>query len=162
MEAQALGALAQASGQLELQIAEDIRYLVEERYKTEKDIDPKTAMDARVIELRGAIEALTVANSTRAAIYCAEGELDSMVACLEGFAEYTKVTLLPHHEIIAECDGSDNEPTKGFWKERLSAIQVAAQLRSLIQDSEPMTYIEVDTLDIEEGFGDSPDGIETV
>lgn len=137
LKAQSLRALSDASFQMELQLREDVAYLVEGGYSSAKG-KRKQLIDERVDAINESFEAIHLSNVLRMAIYEESGELDAMLSVMEGYSGFLKSTVVPNAGKMAELDSADNLLVGSRWEKRVEMISGVSEARAALAEGRQM------------------------
>ena len=134
LESQALKSLSDGAGQLMQEIAVNVRYLAEGKYKSKKG-GQKAAIAERLAEIRASLDAVNASVAIKAAIYYNEGETGALARTLETYAEFINGSIAQWAGTLAELDESEKLPKGGFWEQKAQSLQEAARIRGLLDGS---------------------------
>lgn len=140
--AQAIKSLTESAFQLTLKMQSDILYLKNKEYESKKKNRFKF-LNEKMNSINQCFSIIHQSYILKAAIYCQQGELATMINVLDQYSQFIKGTVLENASMLVLCDVNDTGKSNGKWKQR-SKIKLDTSLisQSLLSNKEVYLGLE--------------------
>ena len=139
MMAQALQSISDANAQMIQDIRTDLDYLLNERYKKEKD--RVKAIDSRISNVKSSYGIVYRASMLKAYIYQFNGELSAMLTALDEYRSFVNTLIVPYTGDLGELDEETILLGDSTWSKISHTLEGCDALKQLAAPRSEYTLI---------------------
>ena len=138
---QAIKSLSDSIFQLTLNMQSDILYLENKEYDQNKKVK-LNMINEKIDNINRSFMAIHQASIMKAAIYCMQGEMNSMAAVLQEYERFIKGTVIKNAEMLSLCDPDEKRKLDRTWKKRAEMQFEVGEIVKQLKDCNTVLYIE--------------------
>ena len=141
--AQALRSLSEATFQLSMTLQGDIRYLVNEEYKSVKGKRVELIKE-KIQSIHQSFTIIHQSAMLRAGIYCEQNEIGAMTTVLGEYSHFIEETIAKNAKLLAQCDVNDDGSDLGIWNRRANLRLDVTEFSKQIKAPEKILYLGIE------------------